>query len=420
MNRTYFFSRFYYILFGIAVLSIPFTSLFYFFITPLLLIFWIIEGDWKNKWNRLKESHTLIITCCLALFWFINVIGLFYSNDLVTGLMRTYDKLPFLVYPLVFFTLNKTYFTKEKIHILLKGFLCATTIMLILNWGNAWVQYFTTSEAHHFYYIYFSQFSGHPSYCTLIVCISFTIAFYFFNNPPLTSHLLSLNLRRCLWISLLFFFAISVYFLQSRSGILAFGCVLIFSLFYYLHIHKKTYWYGIGGILIVFLFAAIIIKLFPSRMGYYMDKMSAEQLQAKDMLGLRSEIWDISYQLAMKHKMLGIGTGYHAETYLTDAEMEIMKHSSLVNAHNQFLQTFLEHGILGLCLLVFLTIYSFYFAIKTKNYLLLMLLINICINLFFESMFERSRGIFTFNLFYCLFIVKNNIFANSEKNQQNL
>jgi O-antigen ligase len=218
-----------------------------------------------------------------------------------------------------------------------------------------------------------------------------------------------------LWVSLLLFFAGSIYFLQSRSGILAFSFVLILSLFYYLHTHKKTYWYGIGGILIMFLFAVIIINLFPSRIGYYVDKISTEQLQAKDMLGLRSEIWSISYQLAMKHKMLGIGTGYHTEIYLTDAEMEIMKHLSLVNAHNQFLQTFLEHGILGLFLLIFLMAYSFYFAIKTKNYLLLMLIISICINIFFESMFERSRGIFTFSLFYCLFVVKNNIFANSEK-----
>ena len=425
MNRTLFFSRCYFILLGIAVLSIPFTKLFYFFITPLLLIFWIIEGEWKNKWNRLKESHTLIITGALALFWFMNIIGLFYSNDLVKGLMRTYDKLPFLVYPLVFFTLNKEFFTLKKLHILFKCFLFATVVMLLLNWGNAFVQYFTTGETHYFYYIYFSRYSGHPSYCSLIVCIAFTLAFYFFNalscpsvktdgngyTPP-TSHLIPHTSHLTPHTILLLFFALSIYFLQSRTGILAFVLILSFSFFYYLYTHKKTFWYGIRGILIVLLLAVAITKLFPGRVGSYVHKVNTRQPQTENVLGLRGEIWSTTYQLAMKNKMLGIGTGHHAESYLTDTELEIFdKNHLFINAHNQFLQTFLDHGILGLCLLIFFIVYSFYFAIKTKNYLLFMLMISIFINMLFESMLERGHGIFAFSLFYCLFVAKNNIFA---------
>jgi len=414
MNRALFFSRCYFILLGIAVLSIPFTKLLYFFITPLLLIFWIIEGEWKNKWNRLKESHTLIITTALALFWLMNLIGLFYSNDLLKGLMRTYDKLPFLVYPLVFFTLNKEHFTLKKLHILFKCFLFATVVMLAINWGNVFTQYFTTGETQYFYYKYFSSYFGHPSYTSLIVCIAFVIAFYFFNtsypsvktdgneSTPRTSHLIPLIILLC-------FFALSIYFLQSRTGMLAFIVVLIFSFFHYFHTRKKTIWYGIVGTLIVLLFTFTIIKLFPGRVQHM---MILEQQEGKNVLGLRSEIWSITYQLAMKNKMLGIGTGHHAESYLTDAELEIFdKNRLFINAHNQFLQTFLDHGILGLFLLGFLISYSFYFAIKTKNYLLSMLMISIFINILFESMLERGHGIFAFTLFYCLFIAKNNIFA---------
>jgi len=418
MNRALFFSRCYFILLSVAVLSVPFTKLLYFFITPLLLIFWIIEGDWSSKWNRLKESHTLIITGALALFWLMNVVGLFYSNDLVKGLMRTYDKLPFLVYPLVFFTLNKEYFTLKRFHILFKWFLCATAVMLLINWGNAFLQYFTTGATQSFYYKDFSPYFGHPSYTSLIVCIAFILTFYFLNNSspsvktdgntptPHTSHLIPLTI-------LLLFFALSIYFLQSRTGVLAFIFVLIISLFHYLYTHRKTVWHGIGGMLIVLLLAIAVTKLFPGRVGDYVDKINTEQPQVENMLGLRSEIWSTTYQLAMKNKMLGIGTGYRAENYLTDAELEIFdKNHLFINAHNQFLQTFLDHGILGLCLLVFFIIYSFYFAVKTRNYLLFMLIFSVLINMLFESMLERGHGIFAFSLFYCLFIAKNNIFAN--------
>jgi len=412
MRRALFFSRFYYILLGIAVLSIPFTKLFYFFITPLLLILWIVEGDWKNKWKRLSSPPILIITYCFVLFLIMNIIGLFYSNDLVRGLMRTYDKLPFLVYPLVFFTLDKTFFTEKRVHTLFKGFLCATTIMLLANWGHAFTQYFLTGERSYFYYVNFSKFSGHPSYCTLIVCVAFAIAFYFFNISKLS--ILSIRqLKLTAIVVLLLFFAVSIYFLQSKTGILAFMVISIFSVFYYLHTHKKTLWYSIGGVLILLFLAITITKLFPGRVGYYAGTVNREHLQAENMLGLRSKMWDITYRLAIENKISGIGTGYHIESYLTEDEMKIFdKNHLFINAHNQFLQTFLDHGILGLLFLASLLIYSFYFAIKTKNYLLLMLMIAIFVNIFFESMFERGHGIFTFTLFYSLFVVKNNIFAN--------
>ncbi|MCL1850461.1 MAG: O-antigen ligase family protein, partial [Bacteroidetes bacterium] len=355
MNRTLFFSRCYFILIGISVLSVPFTSLLYFFTTPLLLIVWIIEGDWKTKWNRLKEPNTLIIIFAFVLFWFINVIGLFYSNDIVRGLMRTYDKLPFLVYPLVFFTLDKAFFTKEKLYHLFKAFLCVTVIMLLICWGNAIIQFLITKNPHCFYYIYFSKFFGHPSYCVCIVCIAFCVAFYFLNHA---------KKNRWLWVILLFFYSISIYFFQSRSGVFAYIVILILSLFFYLNNHKKEY----GRVAVLFstvlLIAVMLIKFFPFRVGEYanidhfQDKSFAEEI-----FETRYDIWQISYKLAMKNKMWGIGTGYNNECYLSDTDAELINiHTAFINTHNQFLQTFLDHGIFGLFAIVFLVLYSFYYA----------------------------------------------------------
>jgi O-antigen ligase len=191
-------------------------------------------------------------------------------------------------------------------------------------------------------------------------------------------------------------------------------------MFHYLYIHRKKYGYAIGGVIIVLLLAAFVVKLYPNR--FEKNVNSITEFEVKKMLGQRSEIWSISYELALKHKMLGIGTGYQIEAFLSEAEMEVINKDRLfMNAHNQFLQTFLDHGILGLCVLLFLIIYSFYFAVKTQNYLLLMLQITLFVNIIFESMFERSHGIITFVLFYCFFLAKNNIFATvNSKSIENL
>jgi len=409
MNRALFFSRCYYILIGVAVLSIPFTYLLYFFITPLLLIFWIIEGDWRNKWNRLKESNTLIIVIAFALYGLVNVAGLFHATDMVVGLMRTYDKLPFLVYPAVFFTLDKTFFTKEKVNTLFKGFLCATTLFLLICWGNSFIQYLITNKTSHFYYTLFSKLFGHPVYCAVIVCIAFCINFYFLNH--------SKKKHKWLWGTLLFFYGISIYFFQTRSGIFAFIIILILSLFYYVHDHKKEYGKVAAMFSAVLIIFVMLLKIFPNRVeDYVININNPKQLQEKSIVkkvfGARTEIWQITYEIAMKNKIFGIGAGYKNENYLKDDELQIInKYSLFINAHNQFLQTFLENGIIGLFILCFLIFYSFYYAIKTKNYFLLMLLILFFINILFESMFERHKGIFAFNLFYSLFVVKNSIFA---------
>jgi len=396
MNRALFFSRCYYWLICFAVLSAPFSAIPYFFITPLLLILWIIEGDWKRKWNCLKKSQNILILCALLSFWLINIIGLFYSNDLVRGLMRTYDKLPFVVYPLLFFTLDKNFFTKEKLHILLKIFLYAASTMLLISWGNAWTQFIKTGETSYFYYLSLSHYFGHPAYCTLTVCIAFSIAFYFFNHDTAKN--------RWRWVILLFFFAISVYFFQSRGGNLAFLFMLLFSIFYYVHTHKKNYWYGVTGASIIVLFAVSLWYFFPNRIDFNKEQITDKSI-VENVLGLRKDIWRVSWNIAIENKMFGIGTGYDTDSYLSDEELKFFKtNHSFINTHNQFLQIFLEHGILGFCVFIFLVIYSFYYALKTKNYLLLMLLLALTVNILFESMLERNRGIFTISLCYCLFI----------------
>ena len=413
MNRALFFPRCYHILIALAVLSVPFTSILYFFITPLLLLCWIFEGDWQRKWSILKGKNILIITCTFVLFWLINVIGLFYSNDLIRGIMRTYDKLPFLVYPLVFFTLDKNNFTKEKLIVLLKGFLCAATIMLLICWGNALIQYFATNKTHYFYYTQFSVFFGHPAYCTVIVTIAFFSAFFLFTKSTQTT--------RWLWGILSLFYGVSIYFLQMRSGIFAFLVILVLALCFYLFNHKKQYRQTIIIFSTVMIISVLLVKIFPNRVEKYVSTINdTEQIDdnkfIEKVFGLRSEIWHITLNLTMENKWLGIGTGYKNDEILEEDELKtIHTYSSFINAHNQFLQIFLEHGIFGLIIIFFLIGYSFYYAIKTKNYLLLMLLITFCINMFFESMLERNRGIFAFSLFYGLFMLKNDIFATVSK-----
>ena len=82
--------------FGIMMGTVP-TSVPQF----ILLGNWLIEGDFKRKWDQLRSNKLFWIIISLFL---IHVIGLIYTQDISAGLNDVRIKLPLLFLPVLFFT----------------------------------------------------------------------------------------------------------------------------------------------------------------------------------------------------------------------------------------------------------------------------------------------------------------------------
>lgn len=67
----------------------------------ILLVGWLVGGNFKNKLLQLKSNG---VFWSLAAVYFFHLIGLFYTNDMNWGILETHTKLPLLLAPLVFFT----------------------------------------------------------------------------------------------------------------------------------------------------------------------------------------------------------------------------------------------------------------------------------------------------------------------------
>ena len=74
-----------------------------------------------------------------------------------------------------------------------------------------------------------------------------------------------------------------------------------------------------------------------------------------------------------------------------------------LNSHNQFLQCFLDHGLIGGCTIIFFTIIMLSKSLKTKDYLYSLFLILITINFLTESILETQSGVVFFAVFNTLF-----------------
>ena len=103
-------------------------------------------------------------------------------------------------------------------------------------------------------------------------------------------------------------------------------------------------------------------------------------------------------------------------------EYQITKHCIKyeLNAHNQFSDTIIAVGIIGLLLLLGFFIMPFYLWIKNKNFdiVFFSLLFIIAFNCLFESVFERQMGIMFFTFFYFLLFHANFCQQSTDNGQQ--
>ena len=121
---------------------------------------------------------------------------------------------------------------------------------------------------------------------------------------------------------------------------------------------------------------------------------------------VRLVMWTVSILLIIQHPF-GVGTG-NVDQYLTEKLMTYdlkdlaMSH---YNPHNQYLQTFLEIGVVGFAIIIAIIFLSARYAWRSKNWLLLIIVSSLAFNCFFESMLQRQSGIVFYTFWICLLVV---------------
>ena len=74
-----------------------------------------------------------------------------------------------------------------------------------------------------------------------------------------------------------------------------------------------------------------------------------------------------------------------------------LKSHSDYMSHNQYVETFMKSGLIGLISLLSIIVYCFYISIKRKNKMLLVISFILCCSMLTESVFERVTGIYFFS-----------------------
>jgi O-antigen ligase len=369
-------------------------------IVALLLLLWLIQGNFKHKFNLLKTNKLQFPFILCVGFYLLYLLGLSYSKNLTFGLNDLLLKLPLLLFPFIIFTINSDYWSKKHVLTVLKCFVLGSLITLIISVIHSWVLFKETAWFDYFHYIYASWFH-HPSYASMYYCFSFVIIIYLFLH-----HKLQLWEKIAGGIAAILFLG-EIVLLDSRAGILTLSCIVLIYIFYIPFFKRKLLPYFFVGIISMSGILLATYKLLPednNRIKQTIVNMKGKR--TSDDYSHKKEvrwlIWDASFKVAIAHLPFGVGTGDIKDElkkqYLKDEYLHPYEEN--FNVHSQYLQVFTTLGILGIIFLLTIVFCPFGVGYKTKNIPFILFGIIIGINFVVESMFEKQAGIMFFSFFF--------------------
>jgi O-antigen ligase len=271
----------------------------------------------------------------------------------------------------------------------------------------------TLKRKNHFSYLYVSKFL-HPSYTAVYVLFSMSVMFFYLRTVSFKI-IVKISLIFCI----LFLLAFNL-LLMVRASFLSLFFIFITVMIYEFFYLKNR----INGILMfLFLLGSFVFVFNSSNFSNSANNLIniySHGYNINENYDDRIYIWKASVSAIKHNPIFGVGISEKKEVlnneYLKQG-YTIGKENEF-NSHNQFLDVWLEIGVIGFLCLLGAFISAFIFSTKNRNLLLFILSGILFINLLFESMLNRFSGVSIFVIM--MSILFKSIDTNSKKNQHSI
>lgn len=342
-----------------------------------------VAGLRNNKW-----------VAWILLYYLMVLVGFFYSDNRAEAESKIVQKLGLVLLPIIIAASGQVISEfKERIY---QVFLFSLAAVCISLEANAIYRYSITGESAVFFYTAYSWFL-HSTYLSMLLVIG--LAFCLLKN---------IGLNRALWWVITLTLTTSTLQLSSRAGLLSLAILWIIVLIALLVQNQRNPVIATG-----ILFALTFIgTLTISRIDRFKQievtvKGSAQtETTTRESSGVRKLVWQEALNLISLQPLFGYGTGDANDKLIESYKQKAMTGAleNKLNAHNQYLQTWLANGIVGLLSIVIILCYSMIKAIRNRDYAAIAIIAVLAFNFLFESMLERRMGIFTFAFFIPLLL----------------
>jgi O-antigen ligase len=369
----------------------------------IIILLWIIEGNFKYKFNILKNYLDKVLILYFSLF-ILRFVSNLWSDSLYNGSYKgsensilyclEYDFFYLLIIPIIITSFKKEYI-KKAFSVFIIGMFISEIASYGIIFGFWTTKYGNITNP--------TPFLHNHSFYSLFLAI---IIFWLFKIVLDEKN----RIKKFLYSIFILTATTNLFLNSGRTGQILFIILLFFSLIYFFKLNLKTI---LGFLFVSIMIVSIYYKISPNfqrralQTVYSLKKIENKQFNTS--LGGRMLAYFVVKDIAKKYPF-GVGVG-SAKKYLILESKKYGKANSnffisqLPHAHNQFLQILLEIGFLGLIIFILFIIFLFK-EIKNSEYSYSFYIFFIAY--FFTLMIEtwiRNKYVFIlFNIFLAIFI----------------
>ncbi len=329
-------------------------------------------------------------------FAILHIISSFYSSNQFEAQFDLEVKFSFLLLPIIF-GLQKNNRQIDFI-IILRLFSVASIISLLVLMGINGLKYFETGNM-----LFYNEYSYllHPSYLSMYLSFNILIAVFLLSQKKGNTYCLVFSIVLSL---------INIYIAESKAGQLTTLILVVFIAFKLIPAKFRKFALGFS-IILVLIFGYLAkdgkrFSFFVDAIEHYSDIVGHPE-EVTESTAMRILAWSASYQVILENPIFGVGNGdIKDELSVVYAERKFIKPLEMhMNSHNQYLETGVGQGLLGLSILLLLLFLPLYlikeYPIITQGFILI-----VALNILVESMFNTQAGVI-FIVFFYSFIFSN-------------
>ena len=365
----------------------------------IIVVEQLIKRNFTLFSNYTKLLNLKSASLWLVFLYLMHFVGMTYSQNTSFGWMDIGMKASFIIFPLIFiifrFKINQLFLFKSFI----SGALLGALVCFYLSYLN----YLESGATIHFSESYLSHFM-HRSYWATYLVLAFSFSVYLVVKKHINILIGSI-------LSLLFF--VIVFMTGSKMGILIMVIITIALLIYIANVMGKLKWaIGLGILASLTLISTLsyfpsVVNRIESSYKYATGKYSID-VEKTESTASRILMWETAVELIKEKPLLGYGTGdvkdVLAQKNKEKGNVDVAQRK--MNAHNQFLNSWVALGLFGLLFLVLIFLLPFIFAPQTESFIHRLIIFILFASLISESFLETQAGIIPVAFFMTLLGVR--------------
>lgn len=384
---------------------LPFGSL----ILSGIIILWGISSFFNIDKETLKNGFKSMTLQLLFGFFLLTCLSALLSENKADALFNAELKLSFLFIPYFIFCFKwPIEIIKKCLISFVSGCFFASLYLLVRATVFA-----LNGHSEYYFYTLFSDLI-HASYFAMYLILAITVVVLYYPGWYR-------NERNIKYLSSVFLitFSLVIFLCSSKLGLISFF-MCVPPLLYYKFKSSFTISRALIALLVLVILIFTLSKVFPESFNRLdsIASMSAQPVDksSSESTTVRILIWDQCLQLIKSNFIFGVGVGdvndVLFESYKQNGITGALEHK--LNAHNQYLQTFVGMGFIGFILLLSVTLFQLIKALLKRNFILAITMLLIVLNFLVESMLQTSAGTLFFVFFLCIFSLPN--LSNELKN----